>query len=338
MDEFQCECGQILSSKFNLSRHKYGSNCSLKKSNSKSNKKRIFRCRNKPCKSTFARSDHLTRHLKICKFKPVTKKTTKIKSDNNNTGIGDMHTNIGDQTGDNNKINIDNSTNKKGDVNINLIIFGKDGPASVITNISELINSNCNIFEKLIETVNFDPEKPQHHNVYCSDLKSGVGHVYEKDGWNTKCISEVLNKILDSKTSDIIKTLEMNGDVLNDRARNKLKSAIDEAREAIIGHDGKTYPPGTRKQLMRYIKQIIYNKRNIVINTKKKLVGTPKRKNVPSKYSESNSESNSESECESSEEIKSKAKTKSKSKPKTKSKFKPKFKPKYVFNNDIMDE
>lgn len=42
-----------------------------------------------------------------------------------------------------------------------------------------------------------------------------------------------------------------------------------------IGHDGKTYPPGTRKQLMKYIKQIIYNKRNIVIdseqnNSKKK--------------------------------------------------------------------
>jgi len=273
-NDLQCnKCGKCFSGKYELKRHQTASKCA---SNSKTNKKLEFSCSH--CKKKFTRKDILLRHLKICKKKPTTKiSNSKINNEkliNKTTGSAVTTTN-----GNDNHITINNSSNKegdlyiekKGDLHVHINFFGNDGSDSVITNIGDLTNSNCNIFEKLLETVNFDPNKPQHHNVYCSDLKSGVGHVYEKDGWNTKCISEVLNKILDSKTSDIIKTLEINGDALNDKAKNKLKCAIDQAREAIIGHDGKNYPPGTRKQLMKYIKQIIYNKRNIVLNTKQKI-------------------------------------------------------------------
>jgi len=284
-DNLQCDkCGKQFTRKYELIRHQKSS-CKSSK-NSKSNKKNVFSC--SYCKQSFNRRDNLSRHLKICKKKPISKISKKTNSDN--TVVGDHHTNIGDN---NNNVNINNNYNieKKEEIHIHLHLFGKDGSDSVITNIGELTNSNCNIFEKLLESVNFDPNKPQYHNVYCSDLKSGVGHVYEKDGWNTKCISEVLNKILDSKTSDIIKTLELNGDALNDKAKNKLKSAIDQAREAIIGHDGKSYPPGTRKQLMKFIKQIIYNKRNIALDTKQKIKNNSKKKSKNKYISSSDDES-----------------------------------------------
>ena len=294
-NELQCDkCGNYFSGKYELNRHQKSSKCA---SNSKTTKKIEFSCIH--CKKKFGRKDVLSRHLKICKKKPITKisnsKVNNKKLMNNNTGSKVTANGNGNE----NHITIDHSSKKegdtyiekKGDLHIHLHLFGKDGPDSVITNIGELTNSNCNIFEKLLESVNFDPNKPQYHNVYCSDLKSGVGHVYEKDGWNTKCISEVLNKILDSKTSDIIKTLELNGDALNDKAKNKLKSAIDQAREAIIGHDGKSYPPGTRKQLMKFIKQIIYNKRNIALDTKQKIKNNSKKKSKNKYISSSDDES-----------------------------------------------
>ena len=285
MSEFVCKCGVEFTSKFNLFRHQNTNRCSMNKSNSKS-KKRMYKCKNKGCDNSFTRPDNLKRHTTTCK-----KKSTKItnKSHNKtNTTIGNKN-NVGDV---NNNCNINKEIIKGNKVNnVYLIVFGQDGHKSITNDVlNKLMNSKQSVYETLVQNVNFDPSNPQYHNVYCSDLKSGFGHIYEKNGWVTKCIDEVLDRLVDSKTSDMIKMLEVGADFLNDKTKNKLRSAIDEAREVINGYDGRSYPPGSRKRLKKYIKHIIYNNRKMVMKTKDKI---SKKRN---KYNESDSDNESSKE------------------------------------------
>ena len=246
MSEFICKCGSEFTSKFNLIRHQNSNRCSMNKPKSKT-KKRMFKCKNKGCNSSFTRSDHLKRHMKTCK-----KKSIKITNNSHNNTNIDKSNNT--TVGNENNINKLNSNCKieKGNINAeqiniyNVILFGQDGYKSITSDVlQKLMNSKQSVYETLVQSVNFDPKNPQHHNVYCSDLKSGFGHIYEKNGWVTKCIDEVLDRLVDSKTSDMIKMLEIGADFLNDKTKHKLRSAIDEAREAINGYDGRSYPPGS---------------------------------------------------------------------------------------------
>lgn len=268
MTEIKCKCGMSFANKQNLTRHMSSGSCKKNK-NSKTNKK-MFKCSNPKCKSDFTRADSLKRHMKTCKYNTKKCKAS-IKGDNNNK-------NTFNTTNDGNIKNYNNSiVNKRGGtININLVIFGKDGAESLITpKLIKILNSKGNLFESALKVVNFDPESPEHHNVYCDDLKSGNGHVYGENGWSSKRMEEILEKILDSKTSDFDKLCDLFGDHLSEKTINRIRNAISEVRG--FDAEGKIYPSGDRKKLKAYIKNILYDNRDIVKETRNKT------KKIPSK-------------------------------------------------------
>src|SRR5207248_2936207 len=82
-----------------------------------------------------------------------------------------------------NTINV-NTDNTDNSVNFNVVFFPNDG----INNITcdELINFQCaniDLVQWMIENINLNPKKPQHHNIYYSDTKSANGEVYVEKGW-----------------------------------------------------------------------------------------------------------------------------------------------------------
>ena len=124
----------------------------------------------------------------------------------------------------------------------------------------EILKSNTNIYESLIKSVNLNPDKPQHHNIYYGDLKSSYGEVYENDKWVKKKISEILDTLLDAKQEDLNEILDDMGDFLNEKTRNKIESAIKDMHP--MNHL-------SRKKLSTYLKPILYNCRDIIIKTRK---------------------------------------------------------------------
>ena len=148
-------------------------------------------------------------------------------------------------------------------VTINLIVFSKDGIKCLNSkDYNKLFESNKHLIEELITQVNFNPDKPEHHNVYYPDLKSGYGIVYEDNKWISKKIDEILNTLLDAKVEDLNEILNDMGDFLNKKSRAKIKKAIENTN-----HD--SIPPGSRKKLMKYIKTILYNNKDMIIKTRK---------------------------------------------------------------------
>jgi len=137
-----------------------------KKGGSKVNKKpQVHKC--VYCDKVYKRKDTLTRHRKNC------------KSNKNNINGTNNHDNTL-IAGDNNTIN---------NIYVNLIIVphGKDGIKDLeLKDIKNILKSDSHPIENMILKVNFDPDKPQHHNVYYSDIKSAYGEVYEDQKWTKK--------------------------------------------------------------------------------------------------------------------------------------------------------
>ena len=248
MVNYKCsKCGRVFDRKIGLERHLARKTQCTKFSGSKTNKK-VFDPKCKGCGKSYSRKDSLNRHMKICKGninKNITKGNKNSKIINNNvTGNENNINNIETQ---NNKININNPVINP---TINLIFFGKDGIDSLTSDdFIKILKSHDNPYESIIKIINFDPNKPNHHNVYYPDMKATYGKVYENKKWVDKKINEIINSILDSKTDDLHEILKKFDGILSKKIRQNIIKTIKDVDYS---------NPNCRKKLISYIKPILY--------------------------------------------------------------------------------
>jgi uncharacterized C2H2 Zn-finger protein len=236
MVQYKCtKCNKIFKKIDDYKKHK---NRKTKcKNGSKNNKEVIHKC--EKCKKTYSRKDSLTRHLKICKG------NINIKNCKNVAAV------IGNK----------NMTLIKSPININLIVFTKDGVKNISPkDLADILKSDKNIIENMISKVNLNPDKPEHHNIFYSDMKSSYGEVYENKKWVKKKIDEIINTLVDSKIEDLNEILNDMNDFLNKKTRNKIKESIEKVDYS---------KPGARKKLISYLKPILYNHKDMIIKTRK---------------------------------------------------------------------
>lgn len=63
-------------------------------------------------------------------------------------------------------------------------MFGKEGIEHLShKDLVAILTSKTGLIESLVEKINMNPEKPQYHNIYYGDLKSGYGGIYGEKGW-----------------------------------------------------------------------------------------------------------------------------------------------------------
>lgn len=252
MPLFICKkCLKQFDHKTNFLHHiKRKTDCSLSNKNygSKTSKKRInHKCYH--CKKSFSRKDSLTRHLKICK-KNINKNKIKKKTD------ASINSNI---NGNNNITHLNNFI--KTPIYINLVFYAKDGIKSLnYDELVKLLGSNDNLIEALTKTINLNPNKPEHHNIYYSDLKSANGEVYENKKWVTKKIDEILETLIQAKLEDLNGILNDMNDFLNKKTRKKIKETIESFA---------TEKRGSRKKLKSYLKPLLYSNKDMIIKTRK---------------------------------------------------------------------
>src|SRR5271154_5778667 len=92
--------------------------------------------------------------------------------------------------------------------------------------------------------VNFDPNKPHHHNVYYPDIKSTYGEVFEDQQWTKKKINEILNTLIDAKREDLNNILNEISEFINKKTRNKMKEVLHNTNYTELDY---------RKRLIRYL-------------------------------------------------------------------------------------
>ncbi|AQN67868.1 hypothetical protein [Saudi moumouvirus] len=211
--------------------------CDKKKniSGSKTSKNIIDnKCKN--CNREFSRKDSLARHSKVCKNK-------KSKTQNNKTII------------QNNKPKIQNKNL------INICEFVKDSYKNLSAfDLVSIIKTENKFWENYIKIINFNPNVPQHHNVYYPDIKSGYGIVLREGKWTNEKISSIINELIDHRIKDLNEMIQNMKNVINSKGIDNIKNAIS---------DAGTYGSKIRKKLVTYLKPVLYVNKDIVIQTKK---------------------------------------------------------------------
>ena len=177
------------------------------------NNTKINKC--KYCDKQFSRIDSLNRHYKTCKEKKKTDEASihmqelvnllneqKLELKEKNKQIDELIKKAG--------INIA-TQNIQQNINQNIKILAYDN-----TDLSHLKNkdylkclrrSNFCI-PHLIEKIHFNPEKPENHNIYISNLKNNYVMIYNGEKWMINDRDESIQNLIDDKESIIEQKLE----------------------------------------------------------------------------------------------------------------------------------
>jgi hypothetical protein len=238
------------------------------------------------CDRKYNRKDNLTTHLKKCKIKLQKEETTneleflkeKIKlleeKINNTKSTNIANTNLKDNNG-----HIYNNSKIKNNNNINIIQilpFLTDDMSHLTEKDKKKILQKCyESIPELIRQVNFNPNAPQNHNVYISNLKSGHGHVRTDKKWVMMKLDNLLDDFINKKKDDIEEILDEYENELPDKVVDRLRDVIAsiDYEPAIESDDNNSAINKKKlkykKRILDEVKLILFNNKDIILNTKK---------------------------------------------------------------------
>jgi hypothetical protein len=182
----------------------------------------------------------------------------KLKNDTNKNVIINNNTNNNSHNTTNNNNNTTN--NIVNNTIINIHAFCKDDIKYTTNQLKVLLNCGYKAVETTIEHTNFNKNKEQHHNVFLSNIKSKYATIFNGKDWHL----EDINKVLDE---------------LYEFTRDYLEDKYDEIEEELLESVKKKFKKFIKneendkkisKEIKKRLKLLVYNKRKIPINTKKK--------------------------------------------------------------------
>ena len=214
----------------------------------------------KYCDKIFSRIDSLTRHYKTCKDKKKTDEANfhmeelvkilneqKIQLEKKDKQIDKLI----EKAGINNSTITQNIQN-----NIKLLAYDKTDVSDLTDkDFIKCFNHNNMCVPHLIKRIHFNPKKPENHNVFISNLKSGHIMIYNGRQWNTFNRDEIVDDIFDNK---------------NDILEQKIEEWVSIGKDyPIIYHKFKRYLEKINndivlKKVKDEMKFVLYNNRNIV--------------------------------------------------------------------------
>ena len=213
----------------------------------------------KYCDKQFSRIDNLTRHYNTCKEKKKTDEASihmqelvnllneqKLELKEKNKQINELIKKAG--------INIGTQNIQQ---NIKILAYDSTDLSHLTNNdyLKCLRRSNFCI-PHLIEKIHFNPEKPENHNIYISNLKNNYVMIYDGHKWNIKDREESIQNLIDEKEVFIEQKLEEwleNGDNYPE-IMNKFNRYLEKRENDKILNKIKTE-----------IKLMLFNNRNLIV-------------------------------------------------------------------------
>jgi DNA-directed RNA polymerase subunit RPC12/RpoP len=165
------------------------------------------------------------------------------------------------------------NNNSNGTVNVNngiinhnhitLIAYGQEDTSIIDkTELLKAFRSGFNSTLKLTETMHFNPEYPEYHNVYISSMKNKYAMMYDGREWTLVMKDDLIDKLYDDKRNYI----EENFDEFIESLSNSQRNALYRWMDADDEHD-------YIKRIKNDIKLLLYNKRKIPMNNKNNILG-----------------------------------------------------------------
>ena len=217
----------------------------------------------KYCEKIYSTRSNLNKHLRKCKDKMKTDEANehmkelvkllneqKIQLEKKDKQIDCLIKKAGIQNSGTIIQNIQN--------NIKLLAYDKTDLSDLTDNdYIKCFNHNNMCVPHLIKRIHFNPKKPENHNVFISNLKSGFIMLYDGKQWNTFNRDEIVDDIFDDK---------------HDILEQKIEEWVNIGKDyPIIYHKFKRYLEKLNndivlKKIKDEMKFIFYNNRNVIKN------------------------------------------------------------------------
>ena len=220
----------------------------------------------KYCDKKFTRKDSVKRHIKFnCKVlkkqnlerKKIFDKLQELEEENKKLKKENKQLLLNQ--------NIHNTTNNinNGTVNnITIIAHGKEDISEIgLKKILLAVSKGYSTPLKLTEAIHFNPEHPEFHNVYIPNINNSYAMIYDGQDWKLVQKSELIDELYMDKVDYVHDNLEEFCEVLSIYKIRALKRWLksDENDESCI------------KKIKKDIELLLYNKRKMVVDTKKKV-------------------------------------------------------------------
>lgn len=268
MSEFACEkCGKGFSRKRSLTYHIEKDVCKRKNyvckhcGNGFSALSGMYRHIKNDCKSVKAKNKEKDEiYQKLLSIEKNNKKKNKL-IEKQTQEIEKLRKEIRKIPGNVININAVNSGNiiNNNNNNINIIAFGYEDFSKLSNNeMLTILRCGYNAPLRLTEKIHFDPKRPENHNVYISNKKDRYAMVFDGVEWNLKFKDDVIDMLYDDKKSYIQENMAEFIGSLSESGKNALNRwvATEDKDEKIL-------------RIKREIKLLLYNKREIPLNTLK---------------------------------------------------------------------
>jgi hypothetical protein len=158
-------------------------------------------------------------------------------------------------TNSNNTINCNTITNNS----ISLVAFGKEDLSYISNNIyKKIFASGSKSVLEFISHIHFNENKPEHSNVYISNIRDKYAMIYDGNKWILKDQTVVIGDLFENNKDNIIDKFEDLFEKLSERIINKFYRFINkEDNDKLIN------------SIKQEIRLLLYNKKEIPLNIRK---------------------------------------------------------------------
>ena len=203
-----------------------------------SNSNRVKRYICDKCRRKYSNKDHYNNHICISKLDTtISNKTTNNKTNNRSNFNND------------NSINIHVTNN---------IYANRDNPIAFAKNRIDCLSfaekngipSANDALETIIITINLNPNKINHHNVFYKDIKNGYGIIYDGKCWIKERVSNILETLRQAREKNLLEIFYEAHFYLAAKNRSEIENFLKSLNNILGAHYGNDIAEKKNKQIL----------------------------------------------------------------------------------------
>uniref|UniRef100_A0A6C0EF27 C2H2-type domain-containing protein n=1 Tax=viral metagenome TaxID=1070528 RepID=A0A6C0EF27_9ZZZZ len=183
-----------------------------------------------------------------------------------------------------NLINSNNTTNNSNNKIINIVKFGAENISEILEKkeIFKILNSRYKSLEERIRTVHFNKNRPEMRNIYITNLRDNIAHIYNGDKFEAVSKNSILNELINNHLENIEISFEDYKEKLPEKTCEVLEKFIKKIQDEdseMIDEDNNRKFKNYREFKINEIKLMIYNEGgnmreviNVIYDKPKKIV------------------------------------------------------------------
>jgi hypothetical protein len=215
------------------------------------------------CEKEFCRKDYFKKHVEKCKLKNPEKYNKIINNENNIANVNGPVVN-----GDNNNVTSTNNI-----INITINPFLQDDMSKLSDKQKINILKKCYmVIPEIIKQVNFNPNIPENHNMYISNITSKFGKINNGNKWIIEKVDKLIDDVISKKKDDIEELLEQFEEEIPEKVIDKIRDVMETLDYDPLSDEIKDKQKiKFRKKIIDEVKMLLYNNKDIPIKTSKKI-------------------------------------------------------------------